>query len=80
MYAVLIFPFLYLVFTSVAGFMGYVYRVSSDGRPVHFPYFFYDYDEVGLIAFLYIAAILLILLLFAHVFYWFDKRAKKRFR
>jgi uncharacterized membrane protein YhdT len=76
-YAVLIFPFLYLAFTSAAGFMGYVYRVSSDGRPVHFPYFFYDYDEVGLKAFLYIGGIGVVLLLFAHVFYWLDKRPKK---
>jgi hypothetical protein len=65
------------VFTSAAGFMGYVYRVSSDGKPVHFPYFFYDYDEVGSKAFLYIGIILLVLLLFAHVFYWLDKRPKK---
>jgi hypothetical protein len=77
-YAILIFPFLYLAFTSAAGFTGYVFRVSTvDGRPVRFPYFFYDYDEVGLKAFLYIGVLVLIFLLFAHVFYWLDKKLKK---
>jgi hypothetical protein len=57
--------------------MGYVYRVSSDGTSVRFPYFFLDYDEVGLKAFLFIGGIGVVLLLFAHVFYWLDKKPKK---
>jgi uncharacterized membrane protein YhdT len=71
-YAVLIFPFLYLAFTSAAGFMGYVYRLSADGRPVRFPYFFMDYDELGLKAFLYIGVLFFLFLLIAHGFYWID--------
>jgi hypothetical protein len=76
-YAILIFPLLYLVFTSAAGFMGYVFRVSPDGRPVRFPYFFYDYDELGVKAFLYIGVLVFIFLIIAHGFYWLDKRLKK---
>jgi hypothetical protein len=76
-YAILIFPFIYLAFTSAVGFMGYVYMVSSDGRLIHFPYYFYDYDEVGLKAFLYIGVLVIIFLLLAHVIYWVDKKLKK---
>jgi uncharacterized membrane protein YhdT len=76
-YAIVIFPFFYLALTSAAGFMGYVFRVSPDGKPVHFPYYFYDYDEVGLKAFLYIGILIFIFLVFAHIFYLLDKKLKK---
>jgi uncharacterized membrane protein YhdT len=76
-YAILIFPFLYIAFTSAAGFMGYVYRLSPDGRPVRFPYYFMDFDEVGLRAFLNIGVLVFIFLLIAHGFYLLDKKWKK---
>jgi uncharacterized membrane protein YhdT len=73
-YAILIFPFLYIAFTSAAGFMGYIYRLSVDGTPVRFPYFFMDYDEVGLKAFLYMGILVFIFLLITHGFYLLDKK------
>ena len=76
-YAITIFPLLYVLYTSIAGLTGYVYRISADGRPVRFPYFFFDFDEIGLKAFLYIGVLMAIFLLFAHVFYWLDKKLKK---
>jgi hypothetical protein len=76
-YLVLIYPLAYLTLSSVAGLMGYVYRVTPDGSPVRFPYFFYDFDQIGAQALLYIGALVLFFLLLSHGFYLFDKKVKK---
>ena len=76
-YYVLIYPLFYVVFSSVVGFLGYVYRITATGRPVRFPYFFYDFDEIGLQSLLYIAILAIIFLLISHIFYWIDKKVKK---
>lgn len=75
-YAVLIFPLLYVVFASIAGFSGYTYRIAADG-PVHFPYFFMDYDRVGAGAIIYILALAAFFLLLSHGLYWLDKKWKR---
>jgi len=46
-YFYLIIPFYYLVFATIAGFAGMVYRTGADGNPVRFPYGFMDYDRSG---------------------------------
>lgn len=76
-YFVLIYPLAYVVLTSAAGLLGYVYSVNNDGTPARFPYFFYNFDQIGALAMLYIGALVLFFLLLSHGFYWFDKKVKK---
>lgn len=76
-YLVLIYPLVYMIGTSIAGLLGYVYRTNLNGTAVRFPYFFYDFDQIGAQALLYIAALVLFFLLLSHGFYWFDKKVKK---
>lgn len=76
-YGILIFPLGYVAATSAAGFMGYVFRISEDGQPVHFPYFFYDYYQVGATAFLYIAALVVFFVGLAHLLYLLDRKWNK---
>ena len=73
-------PLFYFAVTSVAGLLGYVYRISAiDGNPIHYPYYFYDYDRIGAKAFLYITVMTGVFILFVHIFYFIDiKRRKKR--
>jgi len=78
-YAILIFPLSYVAFSTVAGFSGYIYRTSSiDGSPVRFPYFFMDYDQLGLRAILYIGGLIAAFLVLSHAFYFLDRKWKKR--
>ena len=76
-FLVLIYPLTYLIGSSLAGLLGYVYRVNADGTPVRFPYFFYDFDQIGAQALLYIGALILFFLLLSHGFYLLDKKVKK---
>ncbi|MFV0412409.1 MAG: Pr6Pr family membrane protein, partial [Oscillospiraceae bacterium] len=76
-WAVLIFPLFYVAFSSAAGFLGYVYRVRENGVPVRFPYFFIDYDQVGVFAFAYIGGLVAFFLLLSHLLYFLDKKVKK---
>ena len=85
-YYVCIFPMCYVIFTSIAGLMGYVYYyvgVVSDpfssyikSVPVRFPYFFLDYDRLGMMALIYIGVILVFFLLLSHIIYWIDHKAR----
>ena len=78
-YYVAIFPILYVVFSSIAGLAGHVYFISqADGKPVRFPYFFYDFDRIGMTSLVYIAALLAVFFIIGHVFYLIDKRVKKK--
>jgi hypothetical protein len=76
-YFVLIYPLAYLALTSTAGLLGYVYRIDPDGKPVRFPYFFYDFDRIGAQSLLYIGAMILFFLLLSHGLYLFDKKVRK---
>ena len=72
-------PLLYFAGSSVAGLLGYVYRISAiDGKPIHYPYFFYDYDRIGAAAFVYITVMVGVFILFVHIFYFIDVKRKKR--
>jgi len=75
-YYVCIFPIVYLIGTSIAGLLGYVYMIASDGSPMRFPYFFYDFDRIGAVAFIYIGALILFFLIIGHVFYFIDKKRR----
>ena len=78
-YFVCIFPFAYLVGTSLAGLMGYVYMISpTDGLPVRFPYFFYDFDRIGAASLIYVAVLIVFLLMIGHVFYLIDRKRSLR--
>ena len=76
-YLVLIYPLVYMVRTSIAGLLGYVYRVNPDCTPLRFPYFFYDFDRIGAQSLLYIGVLVLFFLLLSHGCYWVDKKVKK---
>jgi hypothetical protein len=78
-YCVCIFPLAYLIGSSIAGLLGYVYFISlSDGLPVRFPYFFYDFDRIGLTALAYIGALIVFFLIIGHVFYALDRKRGKQ--
>ncbi|MDR1953038.1 MAG: Pr6Pr family membrane protein [Clostridiales Family XIII bacterium] len=77
-YLVVIYPLLYMAFSSAAGLLGYVYRQSAeDGAPVRFPYFFFDFDRIGVQSILYIGALLIVFLLLSHGLYFLDRRVHK---
>jgi len=76
-YYVVIFPIAYLIGTSIAGLMGYVYMTASDGKPMRFPYFFYDFDRIGAVSFLYIGALIVFFLIISHIFYFIDQKIRK---
>jgi len=77
-YYVVIFPLIYVAATSFAGLLGYVYSVSAvDGKPMRFPYFFYDFDRIGIVSLAYIGGLLLFFLLISHIFYIVDKKVRK---
>jgi len=76
-YYVCIFPLAYLVGTSIAGLSGYIYFVSQvDGLPVRFPYFFYDFDRIGMVSLAYIGAMIVFFLLVGHGLYYIDRKRK----
>jgi len=76
-YYVLIYPLLYVLFTSVAGLLGYVYYISPiDGLPVRFPYFFYDFDRIGAWGFVFIVGLCIFFLIISHIVYFLDRRRK----
>ena len=78
-YFVLIFPFAYLAGTTVAGLLGYVYMISSaDGNPMRFPYFFCDFDRLGVFALVYIVVMAVLFLLLSHGFYFIDSKIRKK--
>ena len=75
---VAVFPLVYVAATSLAGILGYVYRISAvDGLPERFPYFFYDFDRLGAASLLYIGAMVAFFLVVAHGFYFVDTRIRK---
>lgn len=76
-YLVTVFPFIYMAFSSIAGLAGYVYWNGSDGLPVRFPYFFYDFDRIGTKSIVYIGILVIFFLALSHGLYLFDKKIKK---
>jgi hypothetical protein len=77
-YYVVIFPLCYLAVTSVAGLLGHVYGTSlTDGAPLRFPYFFYDFDRLGALALAYVGGLILLFLIIGHVFYLIDAKLRK---
>jgi hypothetical protein len=73
-YVALVFPLLYALFSTVVGYAGYTYRISAQGIPVHFPYFFLNFEQLVVLSLWYIAAITAVLLVIGHALYWFDQR------
>ena len=86
-YYVCIFPACYVIFTSIAGLAGYVYSyrdILSDQfssnietTPVRFPYFFLDFDRLGMMAAVYIVGILVFFLLLSHSIYFIDRKVRR---
>ena len=77
-YAVVIYPICYVIFATIAGFAGQVYWIADDGL-VRFPYFFFDYDRLGVaMSLVYIGALLVIFLLMSHGFYLVDAKLRKK--
>ena len=78
-YYVAIFPICYVVFSSLAGLAGHVYSISAaDGKPVRFPYFFFDFDRIGMLSLVYIAVLLVVFFMIGHIFYIIDKNAREK--
>ena len=78
-YAVIIYPICYVVFATIAGFAGQTYYTGPDGAPVRFPYFFFDYDRIGVaMSLVYIGALIVIFLIMSHGFYLVDRKRRQR--
>ena len=85
-YYVCVFPIGYVILTTIAGLAGYVYGYEgivstafSSTReliPVRFPYFFLDFDKLGMMALVYILGILIFFLVLSHGIYLIDRRRK----
>jgi len=85
-YFACIFPVFYVIFATITGFAGYVYNfveifgnqdfASADTAAVRFPYFFLDYDRLGLTVLFYIGGMLAFFLLLAHLIYFVDRKVK----
>lgn len=76
-YAIPIYPLCYVVFVSIAGFAGYVYRLYLDGTEQNFPYFFLNWKELGTEVFVYIVGLVLIFLIISHGLYLLDRKWEK---
>lgn len=77
-FAVLIYPLSYVLVTSIMGFCGYDYGyLGANGLPVRFPYFFLDFDQLGLMVFAYVAALVVFFLILSHIMYFIDKKRAK---
>ena len=86
-YYICIFPVCYVAFTSISGLMGHVYYyvgvtsgpLSShiETVPVRFPYFFLDYDRLGMMAMVYSGVILIFIIMLGHIFYLIDHKVRK---
>lgn len=79
-FAILIFPYFYIAFSSFMGLSGYVYYTSgADGLPVHFPYFFIDFERIGSSVWGYVLTLSAAFLIISHVAYYLDKKIQKPF-
>jgi hypothetical protein len=86
-YYVCIFPIIYVILTSIAGLAGYVYGyegiVSSafsstiESIPIRFPYFFLDFDRLGIMALAYIVGLLMFFILLSHGIYFIDNKIRR---
>ncbi|MDR2749810.1 MAG: Pr6Pr family membrane protein [Clostridiales bacterium] len=77
-YWVLLFPLAYVAFVSVAGLLGKTYESPSEpGIVRRFPYFFIDYDQVGIGVLGYVAGLSLFFIVLAHGLYLFDSKVDK---
>jgi len=75
-YYVTIFPLCYVAVSSILGLTGHVYGIAADGMPIRFPYFFFDFDRIGLLSLVFIGGIVVFFLIISHVFYYFSHRTK----
>ena len=73
-YYVTIFPICYVVISSIIGLAGHVYGIAADGLPVRFPYFFFDFDRLGMLSLAYIGGIIVFFLVISHIFYYLSHR------
>jgi TRAP-type C4-dicarboxylate transport system permease small subunit len=74
-YLVLIYPLAYVLFTSLAGLLGYRYATPSGST--RFAYFFLDFDKIGAQVFVYMIALIVFFLILAHLIYLFDNKVDK---
>ena len=87
-YYVCIFPIAYVIFTSIAGLEGYVYGYegvvssafssSMELVAVRFPYFFLDFDKLGVTVLAYCGGILVFFIMLSHIIYWIDRKVRKQ--
>ena len=92
-YFTCIFPVFYFVFVTVLGVAGYDYgnrfhitkHINADAVEGYLvarraPYFFLDFDEVGIMVLAYVGVILTVILIAGHGFYLIDRKLKKKSR
>jgi len=90
-YLTCIYPYIYSAAVIIMGYIGYNYgnrfiiteyigneHVRGYTVPIRAPYFFLDFDEIGLYVLLYSAGLLVFILLMGHVFYFLDRRLHRK--
>ncbi len=77
-YLTLIYPIFYLAGMSILGLSGYTFGYDSLGKAYHYPYFFFDYDRVGLMSIVYIFALIILFIVISHLLYLLDKKWQKK--
>lgn len=64
----LIIPFVYFIIMSVNGALGYTFASGS-----HYPYFFMDFDVLGIKVLLYVLVIIVAFTILGYIYYGIDK-------
>lgn len=76
-YGILIFPYCYIVLVTIAGFAGFTFHPYADGTVKNFPYYFLDWNQLGLQVFTYIIGLTLFFLVISHLLYLLDRKWEK---
>jgi hypothetical protein len=69
-------PTVYIAQASLVGLSGYIFEYK-DALPVHYPYFFMDYDRIGALAAVFIGGIGAAYIGVGFLLYAFDQRPEK---
>lgn len=76
---VLIYPMFYLIYNSVLGLNKIInFAFGPAQEPTYYPYFFFDYDKVGLFSIVYITILIAFFVLLSIGFYLISTNKKRK--
>lgn len=71
----LIIPFTYFIIMTINGLCGYTFKAGG-----HYPYFFMDWDKLGIKVLLYVLIIIIAFTILGYIYYGIDQLLKKKKR